>query len=73
MTHGLTQRQMEALRYIAGHIEERGYSPSYQDICNAIGLKSRSGAARIVDALERRGHVTHIPYCARSVAVTVVK
>lgn len=73
MSYGLTPRQLDALRYIAGHIEERGYSPSYRDICKALGLKSTGAVARIIDALEYRGHVTRIPDCARSLALTVTR
>lgn len=53
----MTPRQREALDFIARYIADRGYSPSYQEVADAIGLASKSGVCRIVRSLVQRGHL----------------
>jgi repressor LexA len=50
-----TQRQKEILDYIVRFIERRGHEPSYAQIANHFGVKSRATIAKHIAALERRG------------------
>jgi SOS-response transcriptional repressor LexA len=63
----MTRNQAAALAFIAKYLEEHGQSPSMDDIIRALGLKSKSGAARLVDALEEQGHIRRLRYRARSI------
>jgi len=69
MKAGLTQRQLDALAFIAGYIRGKGVSPSYHEIGHALGLTSVSGVSRIVKALVQRGHLTQTPGLVRSLAL----
>lgn len=68
-TYGLTARQREALAYIEDYISALGVSPSFSDIATGTGLSSKSGVARIVDALVERGYITRLPYRTRSISL----
>ena len=50
-----TQRQKEILDYITRFLERRGHEPSYAQIANHVGVKSRATIAKHIAALERRG------------------
>jgi len=50
-----TQRQKEILDYIVRFLERRGHEPSYAQIANHFGVKSRATIAKHIAALERRG------------------
>ena len=65
----MTPRMKETLDFVRGFISEHGYSPSFDEIAEAIGLKSKSGVNRLVCALSDRGHVTVLPGKRRSIAV----
>ena len=62
----LTAKQNELLTYLIQRIEKTGISPSYQEICNKLSLKSKSGIHRIVKGLEERGYIKHLENKARS-------
>lgn len=66
---GLTSRQQAVLRFVAGHLEAKGYCPSLQEITDAVGLKSRSGAHTLVMQLEERGAVKTLHSRRRSIDV----
>ena len=68
----VTPKQLECARFIHGFIEMRGFSPSYENIAAALGLKSKSGVNRLVLALEGRGWLTRMPYQARTMRMLVV-
>lgn len=55
---GLTKRQSEALAFIRGFIEAKGYSPSYSEIATGIGAGSKGEVHRLVHQLKGRGAVT---------------
>lgn len=66
----LTTEQMKALRFIVGHVDEYGgVPPSFEQIARHLGLRSRSGVARIVDGLENRGFIKRVPNRARGIEV----
>lgn len=67
---GVTPRQLDALKFITEFSQKHCYSPSYDQIKDAIGLKSKSGINRIVNGLVERGHLVRSSYCrARAIAV----
>ncbi len=52
-----TKRQREILNFITNFIEDRGYVPSYKQIAKKIGVRSKGGIAKHIEALERQGLV----------------
>ncbi len=67
---GMTQRQRDLLVFLVEYIDESGLSPSYDEMCNALDLASKSGVSRILGGLESRGHIVRLPGSARSVGVS---
>lgn len=63
----LTPRQKELLDYIRAYIDELGYSPSFDEMKAAVGLKSKSGIHRLLAALEERGFIRKLPHRARAI------
>lgn len=53
----LTNRQKEILRLIARNIEEKGYPPSYQELANQFGIKSKYAILKHIDALVAKGYL----------------
>jgi repressor LexA len=51
----LTQRQRRVIDYIAGFLEENGYSPSFQEIADGVGLNSIATVHKHIATLERKG------------------
>jgi repressor LexA len=66
---GVTMKQHLVLEFVKKYCNEKGYSPSYQEIGDAIGIASKSGVKRMIDALVERGHLELLPRRARSLAV----
>ena len=64
----LTQKQNQLLSFLIKRIEEDGVSPSYEEICVELSLKSKSGIHRIVKSLEERGYVERLENKARAIA-----
>ena len=64
----LTQKQNQLLSFLIKRIEEDGVSPSYEEICLELSLKSKSGIHRIVKSLEERGYVERLENKARAIA-----
>ena len=64
----LTRKQNELLNYLIECIESNGITPSYEEICSALSLKSKSGIHRIVKSLEERGFVERLENKARAIA-----
>ncbi len=64
----LTQKQNQLLSFLIKRIEEDGISPSYEEICVELSLKSKSGIHRIVKSLEERGYVERLENKARAIA-----
>ena len=50
----LTKRQKEVLDFIADFVEENGYSPSYEEVAQALGLASLATVHKHIQALESR-------------------
>jgi len=66
---GLTQHQLECLKFICDFIDRNGYSPSFIEIAQALSLKSKSGVNRLVNGLVSRGFIRALPGKARSIEV----
>lgn len=67
---GLTPMQQRAIDFIIGFIEKNAFSPSYDEICLAMYLASKSGVHRLVISLQERGCVRINPNKARSIYPT---
>jgi repressor LexA len=65
----LTAKQHELLRFIQRKLEETGISPSFEEMKDALDLKSKSGVHRLISALEERGFLRRLPNRARSLEV----
>ncbi len=66
---GLTQRQQQVLEFIAAYVNERGYPPTYQEIADALGITSKQGVVRHLEALIRKGYLTKDDTTARSLRI----
>ena len=65
----LTRKQHELLTFINEALETTGIAPSYDEMKDAVGLKSKSGIHRLITALEERGFIRRLPHRARAVEV----
>ena len=70
MTAGITWRQGQLVDFVRSYIaDHRGVAPTMDEMAAAIGLKSKSGIARMIGELESRGVVTHIGRAKRSISI----
>ena len=67
----LTKKQSELLMFINERLKESGVSPSFDEMKEALNLRSKSGIHRLITALEERGFIKRLPHRAR--ALDVVK
>ena len=65
----LTAKQHELLLFIQRKLEETGISPSFEEMKDALDLKSKSGVHRLISALEERGFIRRLPNRARALEV----
>ncbi len=65
----LTRKQHELLTYIHEHLTANGVSPSFEEMKEALELKSKSGVHRLISALEERGFIRRLPNRARALEV----
>lgn len=66
----LTRKQHELLTYIDKHLRETGFSPSFEEMKDALNLRSKSGIHRLISALEERGFLSRRHHRARALEVT---
>ncbi len=66
----MTPRERELLLIIATSIAERGYSPTMDEMREALGLHSKNGPHRLMRGLETRGFLTRVPGRARGLDLT---
>jgi repressor LexA len=69
MTIGLTGQQAKVLCCIEDYIKKNNKSPSFQDIANAVQVKSKSGIHRVMVALKERGKIHYIANRTRSITL----
>jgi repressor LexA len=65
----LTRKQSELLRFINERLKEAGVPPSFDEMKDALDLKSKSGIHRLILALEERGFIRRLPNRARALEV----
>jgi len=66
---GLTQKQAKFLAVIKDFIAQNGYSPSYEEMKQMNGMRSKSHVHAMVYALKKRGYVDVIRHSKRSIVV----
>ena len=64
---GLTSHQSELLNFIRSRLSHCEIAPSFDEMKDAVGLKSKSGIHRIIVALERKGSIRRLPGMARAI------
>ena len=65
----LTRKQLELLMFIHERLKESGVPPSFEEMKDALDLRSKSGIHRLITALEERGFVRRLPHRARALEV----
>src|SRR5215211_4380002 len=65
----LTRKQFELLRFINERLKESGVPPSFDEMKDALDLRSKSGIHRLITALEERGFIRRLPNRARAIEV----
>ena len=65
----LTAKQHELIRFIQTRLEKTGISPSFEEMKEALDLKSKSGVHRLISALEERGFIRRLPNRARALEI----
>jgi len=65
----LTRKQLELLRFIHERLKEAGIPPSFDEMKDALDLRSKSGIHRLITALEERGFIRRLPNRARAIEV----
>ncbi|NYZ16968.1 transcriptional repressor LexA [Azospirillum sp. RWY-5-1] len=65
----LTRKQHELLLFINERLGQGGVSPSFDEMKDALGLRSKSGIHRLITGLEERGFIRRLPHRARALEV----
>lgn len=65
----LTKKQYQLLTFIDLRLKQHGVSPSFDEMKDALGLRSKSGIHRLITALEERGFLRRLPHRARALEV----
>ena len=66
----LTRKQYELLMFVNKRLNEQGVSPSFDEMKEALGLRSKSGIHRLITGLEERGFIRRLPHRARALEVS---
>ena len=66
----LTKKQHELLMYINQRLAATGVAPSFDEMKDALHLRSKSGIHRLISGLEERGFIRRLPHRARALEVT---
>ncbi|WP_417461723.1 transcriptional repressor LexA [Kordiimonas sp.] len=65
----LTAKQQQLLLFIQKRLSDNGVSPSFDEMKDALGLKSKSGVHRLINALEERGFIRRMANRARALEI----
>ena len=65
----LTKKQYDLLLFIDKYLKKNGVSPSFDEMRSALRLKSKSGIHRLIQGLEERRFIRHIPNKARALEI----
>ena len=68
----LTKKQKELFVYLNDYISSNDISPSFEEMKNAVNLKSKSGIHRLITSLEQRGYIKRLKHKARAMEITKV-
>ena len=66
----LTKKQKELFIYLKTFISNNEISPSFEEMKNAVNLKSKSGIHRLITSLEQRGYIKRLKHRARAMEIT---
>lgn len=66
---GLTKKQALLVEFLESSRDYEGATPSYQEMADALNLKSKSGIHRLIISLEERGVIRRLPHRARAIEV----
>ncbi len=65
----LTRKQRDLLLFIHERLSEDDVPPSFEEMKDALGLKSKSGIHRLISGLEERGYIERLPHRARALEI----
>ncbi|SHE75477.1 MULTISPECIES: transcriptional repressor LexA [Litoreibacter] len=65
----LTKKQLDLLKFIHGRIQRDGVPPSFDEMKDALDLRSKSGIHRLITALEERGFIQRLAHKARALEI----
>ena len=65
----LTRKQLDLLKYIHAAVQKDGVSPSFDEMKEALDLRSKSGIHRLITALEERGFIRRLAHRARAIEI----
>ena len=66
----LTKKQKELFEFLCGYITKNNISPSFEEMKEAVNLKSKSGIHRLITSLEQRGFIKRLKHKARAMEIT---
>jgi repressor LexA len=69
----LTRKQQELLTFIDTRLRADGVSPSFEEMKEALQLRSKSGVHRLINALEERSFIRRLPNRARALEVLAAR
>ena len=65
----LTRKQLDLLGFIHERMQKEGIPPSFEEMKDALNLRSKSGIHRLITALEERGFIRRLPHRARALEI----
>ena len=65
----ITRKQLELFNYIHGEVTNSGVAPSFDEMKEALNLKSKSGIHRLISGLEERGFIKKLSHRARAIEI----
>ncbi|MEM7471129.1 MAG: transcriptional repressor LexA [Pseudomonadota bacterium] len=65
----LTKKQLDLLRFIHTRVKRDGVTPSFEEMKDALDLRSKSGIHRLITALEERGFIQRLAHRARAIEI----
>ena len=65
----LTKKQLDLLSFIHKRLQRDGVPPSFDEMKDALDLRSKSGIHRLITALEERGFIRRLPHKARAIEI----
>ena len=66
----LTKKQKELFDFLSKYISKNYISPSFEEMKEAVNLKSKSGIHRLITSLEQRGFIKRLKHKARAIEIT---